>query len=319
MPPAPGVGFETALLLAGLVCTAAAWHAQRPWLRGLVGEWKVRRPLQRHSAEAMHDVLLRRPDSTGWTQIDHLVRLPDRILVLETKNLGGRLTASERDGRWTQRFRPGRNSSVQNPLRQNALHLAAVRAAAGREVRLQGLVLLVGQAWVYERLPMGCIGRFVRTTPARNAAGRPFGPTWEIRSAPPGSHRAAASGRLIDHWRHGAAIDRAHGRRPQLAPVLRPRACRRRPARPVPRRLSAVCRSAGAPVRYRWRRSREATMRRTSIGTWAFNVGPYGENPIPFPTVLEQLAELKFDGLELGGFTATRTRRTTRPGTIATG
>ena len=43
-------------------------------------------------------------------------------------------------------------------------------------------------------------------------------------------------------------------------------------------------------------------MRRTSIGTWAFNVGPYGENPIPFPTVLEQLAELKFDGLELGGF-----------------
>ena len=28
---------------------------------------------------------------------------------------------------------------------------------------------------------------------------------------------------------------------------------------------------------------------RTSIGTWAYNVGPYGENPIPFPTVLEQL------------------------------
>ena len=32
-------------------------------------------------------------------------------------------------------------------------------------------------------------------------------------------------------------------------------------------------------------------MRHTSIGTWAFNVGPYGENPIPFPTVLEKLAE----------------------------
>ncbi len=43
-------------------------------------------------------------------------------------------------------------------------------------------------------------------------------------------------------------------------------------------------------------------MRRTSIGSWAYNVGPYGEHPIPFDTVLEKLAELKFDGVELGGF-----------------
>ncbi len=43
-------------------------------------------------------------------------------------------------------------------------------------------------------------------------------------------------------------------------------------------------------------------MRKTSIGSWAYNVGPYGEHPIPFDTVLEKLAELKFDGVELGGF-----------------
>ena len=43
-------------------------------------------------------------------------------------------------------------------------------------------------------------------------------------------------------------------------------------------------------------------MKKTSIGTWAYNVGPYGENPIPFDTVGETLAKLKFDGLELGGF-----------------
>lgn len=43
-------------------------------------------------------------------------------------------------------------------------------------------------------------------------------------------------------------------------------------------------------------------MKRTSIGTWAFNVGPYGADPIPFPTVLAKLRELGFDGLELGGF-----------------
>ena len=43
-------------------------------------------------------------------------------------------------------------------------------------------------------------------------------------------------------------------------------------------------------------------MRKTSIGSWAYNVGPYGDNPIPFDTVLTKLAELKFDGVELGGF-----------------
>ena len=43
-------------------------------------------------------------------------------------------------------------------------------------------------------------------------------------------------------------------------------------------------------------------MKKTSIGTWAYNVGPYGENPIPFDTVGETLSRLKFDGLELGGF-----------------
>jgi sugar phosphate isomerase/epimerase len=43
-------------------------------------------------------------------------------------------------------------------------------------------------------------------------------------------------------------------------------------------------------------------MRRTSIGTWAYNIGPYGERPIPFDTVGETLSEIGFDGLELGGF-----------------
>ncbi len=43
-------------------------------------------------------------------------------------------------------------------------------------------------------------------------------------------------------------------------------------------------------------------MKRSSIGSWAYNVGPYGEQPIPFETVLAELQELGFDGVELGGF-----------------
>jgi sugar phosphate isomerase/epimerase len=43
-------------------------------------------------------------------------------------------------------------------------------------------------------------------------------------------------------------------------------------------------------------------MHRTSIGTWAYNIGPYERDPIPFDTVGETLAKLGFDGLELGGY-----------------
>ncbi|HEY1066955.1 MAG TPA: sugar phosphate isomerase/epimerase [Pirellulales bacterium] len=43
-------------------------------------------------------------------------------------------------------------------------------------------------------------------------------------------------------------------------------------------------------------------MRRISIGTWAFAIGPRASSPIPFSELVERIALLGFDGLELGGF-----------------
>jgi sugar phosphate isomerase/epimerase len=42
--------------------------------------------------------------------------------------------------------------------------------------------------------------------------------------------------------------------------------------------------------------------KRTSIGTWAYTIGPYGPNPIDFETVCTKLKALGFDGVELGSF-----------------
>ena len=42
--------------------------------------------------------------------------------------------------------------------------------------------------------------------------------------------------------------------------------------------------------------------KRISIGTWAYSIGPYADAPVPFEEVVQKLHELKFDGLELGGF-----------------
>ncbi len=41
---------------------------------------------------------------------------------------------------------------------------------------------------------------------------------------------------------------------------------------------------------------------RLSIGSWAYCFGPYQDHPVPFDAVVTKLAELGFDGVELGGF-----------------
>ncbi|MDP6538248.1 MAG: sugar phosphate isomerase/epimerase family protein [Planctomycetota bacterium] len=43
-------------------------------------------------------------------------------------------------------------------------------------------------------------------------------------------------------------------------------------------------------------------MKRISIGSWAYTIGPYQDDPVPFEAVGARLQGLGFDGLELGGF-----------------
>ncbi|MFN3651542.1 MAG: sugar phosphate isomerase/epimerase family protein [Armatimonadota bacterium] len=43
-------------------------------------------------------------------------------------------------------------------------------------------------------------------------------------------------------------------------------------------------------------------MKRISIGSWAYTIGPYAEHPVPWTEVLDKLAALGFQGVELGGF-----------------
>lgn len=43
-------------------------------------------------------------------------------------------------------------------------------------------------------------------------------------------------------------------------------------------------------------------MKRISIGSWAYTIGPYQQHPVPWDEVLRNLQEMGFDGVELGGF-----------------
>ena len=43
-------------------------------------------------------------------------------------------------------------------------------------------------------------------------------------------------------------------------------------------------------------------MKRISIGSWAYTIGPYQSNPVDWNTVTTKLAEYGFDGVDLGAF-----------------
>ena len=43
-------------------------------------------------------------------------------------------------------------------------------------------------------------------------------------------------------------------------------------------------------------------MKKISIGSWAYTIGPYESKPVSFEDVCKKLKALDFQGVELGGF-----------------
>ena len=114
-------------------------------IKGRRGEDAVIVVVARLGYPALHDVIL--PDDLGLTQVDHLVRLPHGIAVLETKALSGWVSGSVEWRQWTQHLQGGRvRATFQNPFRQNFRHTEAVARVAGAGVPVLGLVVATGSA-----------------------------------------------------------------------------------------------------------------------------------------------------------------------------
>lgn len=129
--------------------------------KGPRGEWKVAAAINSTGLEALHDVIL--PDGRGGlTQVDHLIKTPVGIAVIETKNYSGKIFGGEREPTWTQVL--GRKSfRFQNPLRQNFCHVEAVRALVAPGTDVMGHVIFVGDAR-FREMPAGVsgLGDFLR-------------------------------------------------------------------------------------------------------------------------------------------------------------
>jgi len=113
---------------------------------GAAGEARVAGELKRIGLPALQNVILW---GAGWSvELDHVVRVPSGIVVLETKTLGGTIAGELGAPVWTQRTAGGVEvGRLDNPVLQNQAHVRAVEGFLGdlREP-ICGYVVSAGRA-----------------------------------------------------------------------------------------------------------------------------------------------------------------------------
>ena len=114
---------------------------------GAVGEARVAAELERIGLPALHNVILRGAGRS--VELDHVVRAPSGIVVLETKTFGGTIEGQLDSPVWTQRTAGGVElRRVDNPVLQNESHVSALEGFLGDlRVPICGYVVSAGPAW----------------------------------------------------------------------------------------------------------------------------------------------------------------------------
>ncbi len=135
------IGIALGMGIAGFLLFRYTLNTLYAPARGVVGEHRVRRIIDKTGAIALHDFYLE--DDRGITQIDHAVLTSKGILLLETKNFSGKLYAQGRNGAWV-RYVGGKKTIIPNPVHQNFRHLHAARSVVGSEIPILDLVVLAG-------------------------------------------------------------------------------------------------------------------------------------------------------------------------------
>lgn len=99
----------------------------RPFVKGRIGEWRVRlilKTLPKEKYKAINDIIIN-TKSGNTTQIDHVVVSCYGVFVIETKNYKGWMLGSENSQYWTQNIY-GKKYKLYNPLLQNQAHARAI-------------------------------------------------------------------------------------------------------------------------------------------------------------------------------------------------
>ena len=129
-----------AALLLTLVFRSAANHFAR-FVTGKIGQWRIRKALDKRSPDALHDFIL--PGAYGGlVKIDHAILTAGGILCIQTKHYNGVVFGSEDDPQWTNVDGTKRRRFL-NPLIQNEGRSRALRQVVP-DVPVANLVIFTG-------------------------------------------------------------------------------------------------------------------------------------------------------------------------------
>jgi hypothetical protein len=183
-------------------------------VKGQDGERRVAKVIASLGFPALHDVYL--PSGNGTTQIDHIVRAGNCIVVIETKNFGGVLYGDVHDQNWRQSFQRRDSRSFFNPLKQNAVHVKSVKKIAGPGADVRQLVVMAGTSKFPNGFPDGVLNitdlkQWLRLTFVDAGKYGTVAEPWDrlIRAAKDGNSHATRSD-------HAKTVRRATARRYSL-------------------------------------------------------------------------------------------------------
>lgn len=128
------------------------WVIDGENLKGRYGERRIARRLEGKTfpsgmlgasgplGTCVRNVYAPLPDG-AFSEVDVALVNEKGLFVIESKNYSGWIFGSEAQKMWTQTFPSGRKERFYNPVRQNAGHIKALRAALGNDVPMFSVVV----------------------------------------------------------------------------------------------------------------------------------------------------------------------------------
>ncbi len=124
-------------------------------LKGRRGERQIAHLLRKLGYPTLNDCHVAR-SGERVTQIDHIVLVGDRIVVIETKNWLANVFARDEDENWTLVDDNGsEKTTIESPVKQNQVHVQALREKFGIEPL--GLVVLTDLSTFKRDTPHGVV------------------------------------------------------------------------------------------------------------------------------------------------------------------
>ncbi|GAA0591149.1 hypothetical protein GCM10009001_03980 [Virgibacillus siamensis] len=127
--------FNPLYVISGSMLTGALVLQHKfPEMKGALGEWQVRRLLQKLDTEkyTLYDDLYLTRDDGRTVQIDHVVTSAFGVFVIETKHYNGWIFGKETQQNWTQVIYK-RKEKLYNPIWQNYGHIQTLKSSLNKE------------------------------------------------------------------------------------------------------------------------------------------------------------------------------------------